>query len=458
MTAATTVYGFDPQVLTPEPEVRREILAILRAALEAVDPYAAVLQAVVCEGDRLTAAGQEIDLARCDHVYVLGAGKAGAPMARALEDRLGDRLDRGIVVVKDGHKEPTRVVQLMEAGHPVPDQRGVEAGQRILALAHQADADDLVLCILSGGGSALLEVPAEGIRLADIQAMTDVLLACGATIHEINTLRKHVSQVKGGQLARAVYPARLVTLVLSDVVGNPLDVIASGPTVPDPTTWQDAWAVVEKYGLQDRLPPAILSHLRAGLRGEKPETPKPGDPIFARSVTWVVADNRRAADAACVQATRLGYHALLLTTYLEAEASQVGRMLAALGKEVSTYDAPLPKPACLVLGGESTVTLGPNPGRGGRNQEVALAAALALEGTQDIRVVALATDGTDGPTDSAGGLVDGTTCARARARGLDPLVHLRNHDAYPLLVAVGDMLITGPTRTNVNDLYLVLVR
>ncbi len=450
---------FDPQVLAPDPQGRAEMLAILDAALDAVDPYAAVARAVERRGDVLRVDGRSFDLARCRDLYLLGAGKAGAPMARALEDRLGPWLRAGLVVVKEGHTEPTRVVQILEAGHPVPDDRAVDAGRRLLALAHRAQEDDLVLCVLSGGGSALLEVPAPGITLADLQAMTQVLLGCGATIHEINVLRKHLSQVKGGQLARAVHPARLVTLVLSDVVGNPLDVIASGPTVPDASTWQDAWAVVTRYELEDRLPQAVVARIQAGLRGEIPETPKPGDPVFERTWTLVVADNAQAAQAARDRGASLGYHALVLTTYLEAEAAEVGKMLAALGKEVALRGNPVPKPACLVLGGESTVVLGERPGKGGRNQEVALAAALALAGMDHrILVAALATDGTDGPTDSAGGLVDGTTCARARTLGMDPRDHLRRHDAYPLLRTVGDMLLTGPTRTNVNDLYVVLVR
>jgi len=450
---------FAPQVLAPDPRGRADMLAILDAALDAVDPYAAVARAVERRGHLLRVEGRSFDLARCRALYLLGAGKAGSPMARALEDRLGERLHAGLVVVKEGHAEPTRIVQVLEAGHPVPDDRAVEAGRRILALAHRAREDDLVFCVLSGGGSALLEMPAPGIPLDDLQATTQVLLACGATIHEINVLRKHLSQIKGGQLARAVHPAWLVTLVLSDVVGNPLDVIASGPTVPDASTWQDAWAVVTRYGLEERLPPAVVARLRAGLRGQVPETPKPGDPVFERTCTLVVADNAQAAQAAREQAASLGYHALVLTTYLEAQAAEVGKMLAALGKEVLLRGNPVSAPACLVLGGESTVVLGEHPGKGGRNQEVALAAALALEGVdRHIQVAALATDGTDGPTDSAGGLVDGTTCARARAQGMEPLDHLRRHDAYPLLQRVGDMLFTGPTRTNVNDLYVVLVR
>ncbi|GIV76755.1 glycerate kinase [Litorilinea aerophila] len=448
---------FDPSVLRPNPELRATILQILEAGLKAVDPAAATRRFLQREGHRLTVAGRTYDLDRYRHIYVIGAGKAGAPMAQAVEAVLGDRLTGGLVVVKTGHAGPTHTVELVEASHPRPDEAGVEAGRRILELAQSAGEEDLVIALLSGGGSALLVAPAEGLTLADIQAMTDALLACGATINEINCLRKHCSAVKGGQLARAVYPATLVTLALSDVVGSPLDVIASGPTVPDSSTWADAWAIVERYELAQKLPRPILARLEAGLAGQIPDTPKPGDAVFERCQTVVVADNRTAALAARAQAQALGFHTLLLSTFVEGEAAQVARVVAALGKEIRASGEPVQPPACLILGGETTVTLGPEPGQGGRNQELALAAAVALAGTQGITVVSLATDGTDGPTDSAGGLADGATVARGRAAGLDAEAHLRRHDAYPFLAATDDLLRSGPTQTNVNDLIFVFV-
>ncbi len=448
---------FAPSVLRPNPELRSSILQILEAGLKAVDPAAATRRFLQREGDRLTVADHTYDLGRYRHIYVIGAGKAGAPMAQAVEAVLGDRLTGGLVVVKNGHAGPTHTVKLVEASHPRPDEAGVEAGRRILELAQAAGEEDLVIALLSGGGSALLVAPAEGLTLADIQAMTDALLACGATINEINCLRKHCSAVKGGQLARAVYPATLVTLALSDVVGSPLDVIASGPTVPDSSTWADAWAIVERYNLTHQLPRPILARLEAGLAGRIPDTPKPGDAVFERCQTVVVADNRTAALAARAQAQALGFGTLLLSTFVEGEAAQVARVVAALGKEIRASGEPVQPPACLILGGETTVTLGPEPGRGGRNQELALAAAVALAGTQGITVVSLATDGTDGPTDSAGGLADGATVARGRAAGLDAEDHLRRHDAYPFLAATDDLLRSGPTQTNVNDLIFVFV-
>lgn len=448
---------FDPSILLPNPTGRRPIVTVLEAALAAVDPAAAVGNFLRREGERLHVGERTYDLGRFRRVFVVGAGKAGAPMAQAVESVLGHRIDQGLVVVKTGHGGPTDRVELVEASHPVPDAAGVEAGQRILKLAQEAGEADLVIGLLSGGGSALLIAPADGLSLSDLQGMTDALLACGASINEINALRKHCSAVKGGQLARATAPATLITLALSDVIGSPPDVIASGPTVPDSSTWADAWAVVERYDLADKLPAAIVERLQAGQQGEHVETPKPGDAIFDRSQTVVVADNRLAAQAACTRAEELGYNTLLLSTFVEGEAKEMGKLLAALGREVQASQHPVAAPACLVLGGETTVNLGPTPGKGGRNQELALSAAIALAGTEGISAVSLATDGTDGPTDSAGGLVDGTTVERGRAVDLSAQTHLDDHNAYPFLAAVHDLLLTGPTQTNVNDLMLVFV-
>ncbi len=463
---------FDPASLRNNPVIRGRMLAILQAALAAVRPDLAVKAQLHRSGSLLSVAGEVIDLAACRRICVLGAGKAGAPMAQAVEEVLGDRITGGLVVVKEGHGGPTRHVELVEAGHPVPTEAAFAAGARVLSLAESADAGDLVLVLLSGGGSALLEAtgPQKGqalgpvpsnISLADLQALTAALLACGATIGEINCLRKHLSLIKGGQLARAAHPARLVTLVLSDVVGSPLDVIASGPTVPDPTTWADAWQIVAKYDLAGRLPPAVTDRLQAGLGGVLPDTPKPGDPVFAHNQVVVVGDNRVAALAAVRQAQALGYNSLLLTTFIEGEAKEVALAAAALAKEVLASGHPLPPPACLVLGGETTVTLAghavPPPGRGGRNQELALAAAIALDGTPYVCLAALATDGSDGPTDGAGGIVDGGTVGRGSALQRSAVGALHHHDAYPYLEATGDLLRSGPTQTNVNDLIVILV-
>jgi hydroxypyruvate reductase len=288
---------FDLSILRPN-QGRRKIVTVLEAALEAVDPFLAVQQALHRQGNILHVGGQQYDLERYRRVFVIGAGKAGAPMTQAVESILGDRIDEGLVVVKTDHSGPTERVRMVEASHPVPDEAGVRAGQAILALAAQATEDDLVIALLSGGGSSLLVAPANGLTLADKQNLSKTLLACGASINEINVLRKHCSALKGGQLARAVAPATLITLVLSDVIGSPLDVIASGPTVPDQSSWRDAWALVEKYDLAKSLPVAVVDRLQAGLRGAIEDTPKAGDPSFARAQTQIVADNRLAAQAA----------------------------------------------------------------------------------------------------------------------------------------------------------------
>jgi hydroxypyruvate reductase len=448
---------FDPSVLTPNRARREPILHILEAALDAVDPYQATRAMLQREDDALVVEGRRYDLNQYRRVRVVGAGKAGAPMTQAVESILGERIHEGLVVVKTGHSAPTQHVEIVEASHPRPDAAGVAAGERILKLAQEANEDDLVIALLSGGGSALLVSPAPGLTLADMQQMTDALLASGATIHEVNTLRKHCETLKGGQLARAVAPATLITLALSDVVGSPLDVIASGPTVPDATTWEDAWTIVRRFNLEDKLPSPILERLQAGRSGEIADTPKRGDPAFAKSQTLVVADNRVAALAAAERAQSLGYQTMVLTTYLEGEAAQIAKVAVALGREAQAHAAPLAPPACFILGGETVVSLGNSPGKGGRNQELALAAAIALAGNPEITVVSLATDGTDGPTDSAGGIADGGTLARGRDLGLDAEEFLRKHNAYPFLEATHDMLVTGPTQTNVNDLIFVFV-
>ncbi len=445
------------EISQAHPRAHAALAQLRDAALAAVEPRAAVLAAVQRDAHLLHVAGQTIDLRDVGRLLVLGAGKAGAPMAQALEERLGSRIDDGLVIVKQGHGAPTEFVRLREAGHPVPTQAGLDAGAELFALAGQAGADDLVFCLLSGGGSALLELLPPAITLADLQRTTNLLLACGATIEQVNRVRTAISRVKGGRLAAAVAPAQLITLVLSDVVGSPLTSIASGPTVPSTGGWEEAWQVVENFNLTERLPASVLDQLRAGLAGALPSLPRAGDPAFARAAVQVVADNAIAAAAACSAAQALGYHAQVLTTFLEGEAREVARVLVALAREVQAHGRPLPRPACLIFGGETTVTLNERPGMGGRNQELALAAALALEGSTGITLLALATDGSDGPTDAAGAVVDGATAARARAVGREPALALQAHDAYGLLEATGALLRTGPTRTNVNDLTVILI-
>ncbi|MGC8779580.1 MAG: glycerate kinase type-2 family protein, partial [Anaerolineae bacterium] len=351
--------------------------------------------------------------------------------------------------------------RLVEAGHPVPDAAGQAGAEQIAALLGGLSARDLVFVLISGGGSALMPLPVEGVSLADIQVLTQALLRCGADITEINTIRKHCSRLPGGQLARLAAPARVISLILSDVVGSPLDVIASGPTVPDPTTYGDALMVLRRYDLLDRIPISIRRHLEAGAAGARPETPKPGDPLFERVVNVVVGDNASAGRAAVAEARRLGFEAALLTTFVQGEAREVGRVMAGLAQGVAAGQSDFGRPACLVLGGETTVTVR-GAGKGGRNQELALAAGIALDGYVapagvELAIVSLGTDGTDGPTDAAGGLATVDTLARGRELGLDGRAALTQNDSYPYLAALGDLIVTGPTNTNVNDLIFVFV-
>jgi hydroxypyruvate reductase len=438
-------------------DLRRDAVRILECALNAVDACTVTARTVRLAGDTLLVDGSAFPLRAGARIIVIGAGKACAPMARVIEDVLGDRITGGLVVVKTAPATPLRRIAVREATHPLPGPEGESAAAEILRLVSDLTADDLVICLISGGGSALLPFPRQGITLEDKVRATDLLLRSGADITEINAVRKHLSRIKGGQLARAAFPARMIALVISDIVGSPSDAIASGPTVADPTTYADALAVLAKYHLTERVPPAVLAVLRRGAAGDLPETPKPGDPAFAGVHLAIVADNMTAARAAAAEAERLGYHALLLSTYMEGEAREVGRVLAGVTREVAVSGQPAPLPACLIAGGETTVTVR-GEGRGGRNQEVALGAARGLAGLPSALVVSFATDGMDGPTDAAGAVADGTTLERARARGLDLVRHLAENDAYPLLDALGDLIRSGPTNTNVNDLMLILCK
>ncbi len=452
---ATGGVRFDPRVLAgPERENRAQALAVLEAALGAVDPYEAVRRHVQRQGDLLLVEGVPYDLSRFRHVYVVGGGKASAAMAAALEELLGDWLTGGVVNVKDGYTRPLRRIRLVEAGHPVPDERGLAGAKQMLQLAQGAGEEDLVIAAMSGGASALVVAPVDGVSLVDLQGLTGLLLRCGATIGELNAVRKHLSQIKGGQLARAAAPAAVIGLLVSDVVESPLDVIASGPTAADASTYAEAWGVLERHRLLDQAPRAALQHLQRGLRGDVPETPKPGDPLLARVQNLVVASNSLAAEAGLRRARELGMHTLLLSTCLEGEAREVGKVLAAIAREMALRGAPLEPPACLVAGGETTVTVC-GQGAGGRNQELALGAAWGLAGLDGVLVAGLATDGSDGPTDAAGALADGRTIARARAAGLEPHAFLANNDSYLFFQALDDLLLSGPTNTNVNDLMFV---
>jgi hydroxypyruvate reductase len=426
---------------------REAARAIWEAALAAGDVRPLVHRVLRRVDDAGLAIGDE-RLALPGRVVVVGCGKASAAMAAALEEVLGDRVAGGLVVVKDGYGAPTRSIEIVEAGHPVPDARGEAAARAILERVTGLARDDAVFVLVSGGGSALTPAPAPPVTLDEKRAVTRLLLGAGATINELNAVRKHLSRVKGGQLARAAAPARVVTLLLSDVIGDPLDVIASGPTAPDSSTFGEAVAVLRRRGVWEAVPPSVRTRLEAGRDGAIEETPKPGDPIFARVRHHVIGNNTLVTDAAVARAAALGYRPTLLTRALEGEARVVAGELLARARASTA-------PACLVAGGETTVTVR-GTGRGGRCQELALAAALAIEGDRDTVVLAAGTDGTDGPTDAAGGLVDGGTAARIRAAGMDPASALDANDSHAALGASGDLLVSGPTRTNLLDVYIVV--
>jgi glycerate 2-kinase len=421
--------------------LRRQAHSIFRAALAAADPVAAVTQHL-----------KRRNYSRWRHIYVIGAGKAGASMALAAERALGKGITAGLVNVKYGHLAKLRRIELNECGHPVPDERGVAGAERIARMAAAAQADDLVICLISGGASALLPLPAEGITLAEKQETTKLLLASGATIHEMNAVRKHISSIKGGILARLAVPAAVDSLLLSDVIGDELDVIGSGPTAPDASTFADALAILEKFRVRDRVPAAVRDRLERGARHEVPETPKAGGPLFRNVRNTIIGSNRKALTAAANRAKELGFHTLVLASGIQGETREIARMHAAIAREIADAGRPVKAPACIVTGGETTVTLR-GDGLGGRNQEFVLAGAIDIAGLPDTVIFSGGTDGTDGPTDATGAIADGDTLRRKP----DAAAYLARSDSYRYFEALGDLVITGPTNTNVMDVRLILV-
>lgn len=435
--------------------------ALFDAALAAVDPYHAVLRAAKVEDDHLRLADAGYDLGAFERILVVGGGKATARMALAVEALLGARITAGLIVVKHGHAVPLRFVEQVQAAHPVPDAAGEAGARRILELVRAADAKTLVLCLLSGGASALLVAPEAGLTLQDKQDATRLLLRAGASIDELNAVRKHLSAIKGGRLAQAAYPATVLTLLLSDVIGDRLDVIASGPTAPDGSSFADALAVIDKYGLGEKLPPRVLAHLRQGAEGRLAETAKPGERCFEGARNVIVGALRLALEAAAAEARRRGLDARIIGAGLQGEARAAARFLAQAARgELGGMRAG--ERRCLICGGETTVTVR-GAGTGGRNQELALAFALEIEGLDGVTLLSAGSDGSDGPTDAAGALVDGRTVARARSLGIEPQSYLDDNDSHTFFrrydVASGEHshLITGPTGTNVMDMQLLLL-
>ena len=434
---------------------------IFEAALEAVEPSSAVSRVLNLIGTRLIVADKQYDLGGYDQTLVIGAGKAAARMSLPVEKMFDGRISSGLIIVKDGHTAPLRFIRQIEAGHPVPDQAGVGATREIMELLRKADERTLVICLLSGGGSALLVAPAHGITLQEKQQATDLLLKAGANIQELNTVRKHLSLVKGGRLARMAFPATTVTLLLSDVIDDSLDVIASGPTTPDRTTFPEALSVVRKYDLHSKMPPGVLTYLARGASGREEETARNDDPCFARTQNLVVAGLRHAIDAAQQKARTFGMDAEVVSRELQGEARIAARFLA--HEAVQTRNRlQAGERRCLLSGGETTVAV-KGAGTGGRNQEFALAFALEIAGENGITLLSAGTDGTDGPTDAAGATVDGETVKRAAEQGLSAGDYLANNDSYSFFsrydAATGEHahIKTGPTGTNVMDIQVIVV-
>ena len=435
--------------------MKRDAMDIYQSALSAVDPQIAVKRVMTVKENTMQVGNRRYDLSQMAHIYVVGAGKANGAMAKAVEDLLAEHITEGAITVKYGHLKKLRRIKTTEAGHPVPDQRGVAGTRKIVDLLTRANERDLVISLISGGGSALMPLPVDGVSLTDKKKVTDLLLRCGATIEELNAMRKHLSRIKGGQMARFAFPATVVNMMLSDVIGDAIDVIASGPCAPDMSTYRACDRIIEKYRLSEKLPRSVRDHIHQGISGAIPETPKPGDQAFDRVQHVIIANNSLAVTGADKRARELGYRTLVLSTSITGETREVAHIHGAIAREIHASAHPIKSPACILSGGETTVTIR-GSGLGGRNQEFALAAALDIRGLDQTVVLSGGTDGTDGPTDAAGAFADSTTVDRATQMGLDPDDYLNRNDSYRFFHALGDLLITGPTHTNVMDVRIIL--
>lgn len=437
---------------------RQILIELVNKAIESADPSSKMRSRMIIDGERLKIGTHELDLSGVGKIIVVGGGKASGNMAEVLWELFGDRITGGVVNVPEGTASEyrTRKIKLIEAGHPLPTGAGVKGAEEMINLVSGLEPQDLVVCLLSGGGSALITLPEEGISLDELRETTQLLLKSGAMIQEVNAIRKHLSRIKGGQLAKAAHPARVITLLISDVVGDRLDTIASGPTYPDPMTFSDALAVINKYGLIEKLPKNILNHLKKGAEEKLSETPKPGEKYFQTTIYEIIASNADAIKAAMEVGKSHGFNVSTITKTMQGEAREVGTHLATIAKGVMEASKPVSRPALLISGGETTVTV-KGEGIGGRNQELVLSAAIGISGLENATVASFSTDGIDGPTDAAGAVADNFTLERAKHLKLDPELHLERNDSYSFFKGIGDLLITGPTRTNVMDLTCLIL-
>ncbi len=434
---------------------RDSAAAIFRAGLQAVDPEVCIRKWLRVENGRLMVGRHEWTIDDGRNIYIAGIGKASAAMAGAVEEILQDRITEGLIITKYHHGKPLARCRVMEAGHPVPDENGVKASEALIEMVRAADVEDIVICLISGGGSALSPAPAEPVTLEDKRNTTRLLLHCGATIHEINTIRKHLSRIKGGQLCRHAGGAKVISLILSDVIGDDMDIIASGLTAPDTGTFGQCMEIIKRYGLLEKIPKPVVKRLAAGAEGGIAETPKADDPLFDNVINQIVGSNSDALDAAEKEARRLGLHPVVLSSTIRGEAREAAKFFCAVLEEVHRSGRPAAVPACILSGGETTVTI-VGSGKGGRNMEMALAAAIELEGKPGVVFLSAGTDGTDGPTDAAGAFADGEMVERARAKGLPARRFLADNDSYHFFRETEDLFITGPTGTNVMDLQIML--
>lgn len=439
---------------SPESRVRKILGKLITAAVQSVEPRQVLRTALIPKSHQLKAAGRSYDLSAFSRIVCVGAGKASGQMALGMEEILGKHLEGGIVLVKDGYGAHCRKIQIIEAAHPVPDRRGVKATKQILSLARSLTKHDLLIVLLSGGASSLLCAPFPGLTLSDKQRTTNLLLRSGATIQEINIVRKHLSAIKGGQLAQAT-SATLLTLIISDVLDNDPGTIGSGPTIPDPSTFQNAIDILKQHDIWEKAPVSVQRHFKKGLAGKIPETWKPTRRQHSRNPHSILADNRNALEGVAIAARKLKLRPFVLPTPLQGEAKEIGSILGGFARDLIEFGNPVRPPACLIAGGEPTVTV-TGKGKGGRAQECVLAAAQELAGLKNVFVAGFGTDGTDGPTDAAGAVAVGKTQNRASRKGLDPQRYLDKNDSYHFFKQVGGHIITGPTGTNVNDIYLIV--
>ncbi|MFQ6085249.1 MAG: glycerate kinase [Candidatus Bathyarchaeia archaeon] len=437
---------------------RQIALMILKAGVDSVDPRSIIGNRFQSKGPILQIDGLALNLDSFQRILIVGGGKASGGMAEALERMIGDRITEGCVNVLRGTKSlfGTQRIRLIEAGHPIPDKDGVRGARKIVELVRDAREDDLVFCLISGGGSALMPLPAADLTLKDKRVVTDALLKSGASIGEVNAVRKHISEIKGGRLAQMAHPATVISLIISDVVGDPLGSIASGPTAPDPTTFEGATEVLRRYDLWGRTPSSVRRRLLAGVRGEVPETPKPGDKVFEKVHNFIVGNNRLAMLSAGMEAKNLGLNTLLLPSSMEGEARHIGTAYGGIVRDVLESDHPVPRPAVIIGGGETTVTVR-GKGLGGRNQELVLGAALKIGGLRGTAIASIGTDGLDWVTDAAGAIADGQSIGRARNQGLDPREALSDNNSYHFFSTLGDLILTGSTGTNVGDLTVSVI-